>query len=642
MNTDDYIRDGKGHTYRVGSLLGRGLYAKTYAVRGEDGKEWVIKVPLNPSDLPKGHEKLAKTSRLILQEQWRELALLENENLLIPKHQFTSQEGVYCLLYPRNDRSLHRELQREYSIQELLALCIQITEILTAKSFPQNAHGNLHPRNIFVNSNNHIQLSDPVTSTMEDYYQSFLEASGQKTSYTPAEIRTGESYNVRASTTDSYSISLFLYTSIMGYDSSTQIGPDGLNKLLRTNLQTRLLSLLERDLSSNKRFRNRLANQFSRLLNRGLSPRYQPSPPFRFADLRELTARLQDLHDLISPSITHVGKIIFNRPPGSTIFETNENIDFSCSVETAPLLEDHQEIECGIMLFNRDKDFERVRGFECNYDVSRHPSGRLRFALMIYNLPPSNYLLRLAFQIKGSLGEPYIIESFFEVIPAPGYVPPQREIPQQPMDISSRLPNIRIREIVEESNEDVEEFLLENKVQSLIVLPPPEKSEQTDDEYSSNSNATAKLSIVDENKPTPKIVIKDPEKLDAPLEYDSDFDTDFPSIEEGNEAKEPPVVYNAPVQNLPQKMEEKAIEDSPFELSVESLTPEIEEDSETQEPTVNNFMELDETESEEVDDSLGNNLAQLIEKIRKDPSLTWMAILLILIFCLFAVLISLL
>ena len=130
MNTDEYIRDGKGHSYRVGALLGRGLYAKTYAVRGEDNKEWALKVPLNPSDLPKGSEKLAKISKQILQEQWRELSTTQTDDILLPKHQFTSQDGIYCLLYPRNDRSLYRELQRDCSLQELLAICIQISQIL--------------------------------------------------------------------------------------------------------------------------------------------------------------------------------------------------------------------------------------------------------------------------------------------------------------------------------------------------------------------------------------------------------------------------------------------------------------------------------------------------------------------------------
>ena len=39
MNTDDIIHDGKGKTYRIGPSLGRGLYAKSYLIAGENQKE---------------------------------------------------------------------------------------------------------------------------------------------------------------------------------------------------------------------------------------------------------------------------------------------------------------------------------------------------------------------------------------------------------------------------------------------------------------------------------------------------------------------------------------------------------------------------------------------------------------------------
>ncbi len=649
MNTNDYIRDGKGHAYRVGTLLGRGLYAKTYAVRGEDGKEWALKVPLNPSDLPKGQEKLAKISKQILQEQLKQLANLDHDELMLPKHQFVSQEGVYCVLYQRNDRTLYREMQRECSLQELLGVCTQIVEILTKLPAKLTAHGNLHPRNIFIGKMHNIQLSDPVTETLEEYFQSFQEASDQVSKFVPPELKTAESLNVRSNTTDSYSVAMLLYSSIMGKDT-TQLSEDGLNKLLRSNLQARLLSLLEKDSSSNVRFRNRLASQLSRLLNRGLSPRYQPSPPFRFADLRELRARLQDLHDLIDPSITHVGKVIFNRPPGSSLFDTDESIEFSCSVETAPLLEDHQEIECGIMIFNRNKDLERIRGYECNYDVSRHPSGRLRFALSIINLPPSDYLLRLAFQIKGSIGEPYSIDSTFEVIPAPGYVPPPKEIPDKPLDISSRLSNLK-----DDHQAELSDIELPKRAKPAIVLPLhghlhedfDEESEGIDDliekhNFEDEDDVESTIEVTEDrpkenveakSKSQPAIVIKDPEDLEAPMEYDSEFDTDYPSAEESQEQSTPPVFYNPPVQNIPQKVVEKTVEDSPFQVNYEPLV---------EEPIIEEEPDSIEEESEEVEDSILGLLSSFLDKVKQDSVLTVATLLfgliLILLFVLFQLL----
>ena len=43
MNTGEVVRDGQGHSYEIGALLGRGLWGKTYSIRTEDGMEWALK-----------------------------------------------------------------------------------------------------------------------------------------------------------------------------------------------------------------------------------------------------------------------------------------------------------------------------------------------------------------------------------------------------------------------------------------------------------------------------------------------------------------------------------------------------------------------------------------------------------------------
>ena len=51
-NPKEFIRDASGATYRIGTLLGRGLFAKTFTARSEDGQEWVVKTSLGPNDFP--------------------------------------------------------------------------------------------------------------------------------------------------------------------------------------------------------------------------------------------------------------------------------------------------------------------------------------------------------------------------------------------------------------------------------------------------------------------------------------------------------------------------------------------------------------------------------------------------------------
>ena len=68
-NPKEFIRDASGATYRIGTLLGRGLFAKTFTARSEDGQEWIVKTALGPSDFSEDMGHLVKISRSIMDEQ---------------------------------------------------------------------------------------------------------------------------------------------------------------------------------------------------------------------------------------------------------------------------------------------------------------------------------------------------------------------------------------------------------------------------------------------------------------------------------------------------------------------------------------------------------------------------------------------
>ena len=72
--SQNFIRDANGATYRIGALLGSGLFARTFTARGEDGVDWIVKIALGPSDFPEDMHNLVKISRAVMDEQWQVLS----------------------------------------------------------------------------------------------------------------------------------------------------------------------------------------------------------------------------------------------------------------------------------------------------------------------------------------------------------------------------------------------------------------------------------------------------------------------------------------------------------------------------------------------------------------------------------------
>ena len=434
MNTGEVIRDGQGHSYEVGPLLGRGLWGKTYSVRTEDGMEWALKVPLSPKDLPTGHEKLAQISRKILMEMGDILSNNKIPQLMTPRLAFTTKEGVPCLLFHKNENNLERRLNQECTMREIISICVQLIEALDALPLTLSAHGNIHPKNVFLTERGSVQLSDPITPTLAKNYKALRAAKKFDNIFAPPEVRKMEIESPQQVYVDTYSVSMILFQSALDNKKGTMLPPEGLSKALRAALQDKVQNRLKEE-GSNPRFHARLGAALSRFLNRALSPQNTPSPPFRFHHLQTYRERLQFLHDLIDPTVTYVGQILLDRSPGVTTFTTSEAVKFSCTIDCAPKIENFEEILCGIRLFDRSKE-ERIKGSDSEYTVDPHPTGRLRFGFTMRDLPPAQYLVQLAFKIRDAGSEPKLAEGEFDIHPSPGWVPPRQTPEKKPIPIT--------------------------------------------------------------------------------------------------------------------------------------------------------------------------------------------------------------
>ena len=447
MNTDDIIHDGKGKTYRIGPSLGRGLYAKSYLIGGENQKEWVLKVPLSPVDLPTSHQELAKISRQILQEQWETLHKIKHPNLCVPVSQFISDKGIYCLLYKRQNPNLSSELrQRDFGIHELLEIALNITKSL--RQLPSNLfpHGAIHPQNIFRTTRDSIIFMDPLPKLALEHYRTFKQ-SWTGSSFSPPELL--GSNPEKLVVTDTYSIAMMLYIALLSPNSRQiqEIENRGINFSTQGTLEKSIETMLKRDTSSNVHFHSSFVRQFSLFLKRALNPKTKPSPPFRFTKIVDFQNRLEELLALLNPSIKKVNRIIFSMDrisgvPNHHDFYTSEPVDFRCSITTAPSIEDndYKYITCGIKLYNIDNvedlqsedDFSqnsrKYRDYNCTKtELERQHANRFQFKIQLEDIVPGNYFLDLGFKIEGSLSPLRSQQAFFQVIPEPGYHPPPKE-----------------------------------------------------------------------------------------------------------------------------------------------------------------------------------------------------------------------
>ncbi len=425
MKTGDTVHDGTGRSFQVGQILGRGLWGKTYTAREEPGgNEWVIKVPLGPEAFAQDGENLARICREIGLEQGR---VLGQGPLIRPEARFTTDKGIPVLVLPRCPTSLRARMAPGAPLEALLIAIADVAGLLKQLDGGIGVHGNLRPENVLATGSGGWVLSDPATPTLLRHLPALARARELSLAWLPPEARGSHDRPLSDPSVDTHALAAaLLIGALTPHDGAPPALPDdGLDKATLVALKDSVRNRLK-DEATNARFHARLSDRLSTLLNRALSREISPSPPYRFSRPEDLQRRVLEVAALARPRVSHVGRLLLDRPPGSDAFTTEEEVVFTCSVGCSAGVETHEDIGCGIAVFDGETG-DRLRQVPCSYTVDRHPSGRYRFGFHIAGLQPGGYRVRVAFTIRDSGDEPSTSEVDFAVHPAAGYVPPPAE-----------------------------------------------------------------------------------------------------------------------------------------------------------------------------------------------------------------------
>ncbi len=465
MRTGDIVVDDQGKQYQLGSLLGRGLWGKTYRVQieGEKG-DFVLKCPLSAEDLAEDPqpEQLAQACGEILDEQ--ALFLEQDSYGFVPRRvaHFSLGSGERVLVTERQPTSFEQRLQAGTTFAEALAILVQVCEMCQQLKDGPGFHGALSPDNILLSEDGAVILSDVATPAAKHLGARLQQARGAARSYLPPEIVASATEPPFSPVADTYALGMMIWRAAMGPHEELPLPREGLEKAEQVALRNRLHQRIKQE-DSNPRFHTRLADRLVATVGRAISKKASPSPPYRFHRPDELQPRIEELLSLVRPEIASVGRIILDRAANTTHFSTDEKVRFTMSVGCSAGVDQHEEIGCGVAIFNRDTE-ERLREIPCTYDVKRHPSGRFRFSFVMEDVPPGRFRLRLAVAIRDSGHEPSTKEAEFEVRAAHGYNPPIKEPPP------AALP---MRRHLEESNTDTVPMQPAPKEPDTWVAPRP-------------------------------------------------------------------------------------------------------------------------------------------------------------------------
>ena len=424
MKTGDVVQDAQGRSYQVGPLLGRGLWGKSYLVRhGDSDAEFVLKCPLDREDF---RGEVTPTDSLLdaFAEACKEQGsvLGQGDHIFLPPVQSRqSEDGSPLLITPRFTTTLDRRISQGCTLGEVLRVLLATADHLSSLADDGRVHGNLRPSNVLLNDRGEVLLTDMTTPASRKAVGQLHAIGADSAGYLPPEAAGGAPLSAAA---DTYALAMILYRAALTEPDREPptLPQQGLDKADLVELKDRVVARLQKE-DSNPRFHARFSERLASMLNRALSKEASPSPPFRFNRVPELKERLEELLSLVRPDVALVGKIMLQRPPNSETFETDEEVAFSVTVGTTPGVEQHDDVACGIAIFDAETD-ERIRDANCQYTVERHPSGRFRFAFKLSELGPGRYRTRLAFAVRDSGHQPTTAEAHYEVRAAAGYVPP--------------------------------------------------------------------------------------------------------------------------------------------------------------------------------------------------------------------------
>lgn len=405
MQTNDKLKDAHGSTWTVGKLLGQGTWGRTWLVRDDLDREAVLKAPPERFDSPEHRAWIAS----VREEQ---LALLQaSRHPWLPP--LISIVDGHSWIIPRYSRPLAERPAEGSPLGDAL-LGLQNAANSLQKSGV--THGNLHPNNVFIERDGSAVLTDPLTPA------ALRQVERLRPGWHPVNPGFGVGWDT------------FALTGLLQGLLRPAGQPSPMDKLEASAYKDQLTGRLKAE-GANPRFVLRLAEAWVAVLRRGLSESYTPSPPYRFATWEELLRRLTELHALMQPQITEVGKVLFAPGVKDGIFAAGQPVTLSISINTDIGTQSHEDIALGLRLINLDTG-ARVPLQEPRFDVKPHPSGRLRYELELNAVAPGRYELDAHFRIQDALRDGKSAQTAFEVRPQAGYVPPAEEGAPDALDFS--------------------------------------------------------------------------------------------------------------------------------------------------------------------------------------------------------------
>ena len=417
VKTGDSFIDAQGRSWTVGQPLGQGTWGRSWIVSSATGREMVLKIALGADDFAGDVRVSPDLLTACANAATEQGKLLAGANLpYLPKLEAQLRVDTRpALLLHHYSTSLQRRLDAGMALADALTMVAAVTAKLKAG---RRVHGNLRPTNILLTDRGEPVLSDLATPATEAVLDRLEAIAPGRVRYRPPEAGTEPRQGW-----DTWSLCQILYAASMNSGPAVE----GVDKIEIAAIKDNAIARLSAE-QANGRFRSRLTDKLGAVLNRGLSPIAEPSPPYRFNDCNALLPRIEEITALLNPTVTDVGRILLGDASNQGLFQGDDAVSFATSVQCSAGITEHEDIVCGLQLIDIDADDGgRVPIHDASFKVSRHPSGRLRFQFTLPNVPPGRYKLKTAFSVKDSDQRPEIAQGELEVRPPPGYVPPALE-----------------------------------------------------------------------------------------------------------------------------------------------------------------------------------------------------------------------
>lgn len=443
MHSGDILTDTEGASWVVDGAIGRGSWARTWALKAEDGTLAVLKVPLGTGDFAGVPEAMRLADACRAAAEHRRDEALEQRWTFVPKLLGTVDlgDGRIGLVHPRYPVSLEARLAGGAPLSEILDFVVRALHRLATATSGGIVHGNLRPSNLHLDDEGRCILDDPLVPPLLPV-RAQLEAAAGRRPYLPPEAA-----GTPEPTWDTWALCCALHRAAMspgmgdlGPDKGPDLPTDGLGRVALASLKDAAAARLKTE-RANPRFATRATTRLGSILNRALSAETDPSPPYRFRTAGELRERLVEVDELIHPSVTALSKVLPGPAARDGVFEGGSDVAFSVNVGVTSGLDGQEDLAVGLQLRDLDAAGDgRLKVDGARFNVDRYPSGKYRYEFAIPDVPPGRYSLRVAFAVKGGDADPEVSEGQFEVRPRPGYVPPppDPEAPERPIPLPVR------------------------------------------------------------------------------------------------------------------------------------------------------------------------------------------------------------